>query len=101
MGVVQSVFPTGLDQPETAQSAGFIWVFPLTFVSSAFVPSDSMPGVLQAFAEVNPVTLAVDAARALMIGDGDALGPALGTLAWLVGLLAIFVPLAVCAFRRA
>ena len=87
--------------PETAQSAGFIWVFPLTFVSSAFVPSDSMPGVLQAFAEVNPVTLAVDAARALMIGEGEALEPALGTLAWLVGLLAIFVPLAVRAFRRA
>ena len=60
-----------------------------------------MPGALQAFAEVNPVTLAVDAARALMIGDGDALGPALGTLAWLVGLLAVFVPLAVRAFRRA
>lgn len=87
--------------PETAQSAGFIWVFPLTFVSSAFVPSDSMPGVLQAFAEVNPVTLAVDAARSLMIGEGEALAPALGTLAWLVGLLAIFVPLAVRAFRRA
>ena len=87
--------------PETAQSAGFIWVFPLTFVSSAFVPSDSMPGVLQAFADVNPVTLAVDAARALMIGEGEALEPALGTLAWLVGLLAIFVPLAVRAFRRA
>ncbi len=87
--------------PETAQSAGFIWVFPLTFVSSAFVPSDSMPGVLQAFAEINPVTLAVDAARALMIGEGDALEPALGTLAWLVGLLAIFIPLAVRAFRRA
>lgn len=87
--------------PETAQSAGFIWVFPLTFASSAFVPSESMPGVLQTFAEINPVTLAVDAARALMIGEGDALGPALGTLAWLVGLLAIFVPLAVRAFRRA
>jgi len=87
--------------PETAQSAGFIWVFPLTFVSSAFVPVESMPGALEWFAAVNPVTLTVDAARALMIGEGDALGPALGTLAWLVGLMAIFVPLAVRAFRRA
>jgi ABC transporter DrrB family efflux protein len=87
--------------PETAQSAGFIWVFPLTFVSSAFVPTDSMPGALQAFAEVNPVTLAVDAARALTIGVGDVKGPLLGTLAWLVGLLIVFVPLAVRAFRRA
>jgi ABC transporter DrrB family efflux protein len=87
--------------PETAQSAGFIWVFPLTFASSAFVPTSSMPGVVEAFAQVNPVTFAVDAARALMIGHGDALGPALGTLAWLVGLLLVFVPLSVRALRKA
>ena len=59
--------------PETAQSAGFLWVFPLTFVSSAFVPTDAMPGAVQAFADVNPVTVAVDAARALTTGQGDAL----------------------------
>ncbi|HWI23116.1 MAG TPA: ABC transporter permease [Baekduia sp.] len=87
--------------PETAQSAGFIWVFPLTFASSAFVPAESMPGAVQAFAEVNPITLAVDAVRALTVGGGDALGPALGTIAWLTGLLLVFVPLAVRAFRRA
>jgi ABC transporter DrrB family efflux protein len=87
--------------PETAQSSGFIWVFPLTFISSAFVPTDSMPAALQWFADINPVTLCVNASRALMIGDGDALGPALGTLAWLVGLLIVFVPLAARAFRRA
>ena len=71
--------------PETAQSAGFIWVFPLTFVSSAFVPVESMPARWRRSRTINPVTLVVDAARALMIGEGDALGPALGTLAWLVG----------------
>jgi ABC transporter DrrB family efflux protein len=87
--------------PETAQSAGFIWVFPLTFASSAFVPTDSMPGAVQAFASVNPVTLCVDATRALCTGQGDALGPALGTLAWIAGLLVVFVPLAVRAFKRA
>ena len=87
--------------PEAAQSVGFIWVFPLVFASSAFVPTDSMPGALQAFADINPVTLVVDAARALMIGDGSALGPALGTVAWLVGLLLVFVPLSVRAFRSA
>jgi ABC transporter DrrB family efflux protein len=87
--------------PEAAQSAGFIWDFPLTFVSSAFVPIASMPGVVHTFAQVNPVTLTVDAARALTIGHGDALSPALGTLAWLAGLLIVFVPLAVRAFRRA
>jgi ABC-2 type transport system permease protein len=87
--------------PETAQSAGFIWVFPLTFVSSAFVPTDSMPPALQWFADINPVTLCVDAARALTIGYGDVKGPLLGTLAWLAGLLVVFVPLAVRAFRKA
>jgi ABC transporter DrrB family efflux protein len=87
--------------PETAQSIGFIWVFPLVFASSAFVPADTMPGVVGAFADVNPVTLVADAARALMIGDGGALGPALGTLAWLAGLLLVFVPLSVRAFRKA
>jgi ABC-2 type transport system permease protein/oleandomycin transport system permease protein len=87
--------------PETAQSAGFLWVLPLTFVSSAFVPTDAMPGAVQAFADVNPVTVAVDAARALTTGHGDALPYVLGTLAWLAGLLLVFVPLAVRAFRRA
>jgi ABC-2 type transport system permease protein/oleandomycin transport system permease protein len=87
--------------PETAQSAGFIWVFPLTFASSAFVPTDSMPAAVRAFAEVNPVSLAVDAVRALTIGGTSATAPALQTLAWLAGLLVIFVALAVRAFRRA
>jgi len=56
---------------------------------------------VHAFAVINPVTLVVDAARALMIGHGDALGPALGSLAWMVALLLVFVPLAVRGFRRA
>jgi ABC-2 type transport system permease protein len=87
--------------PETAQSVGFIWVFPLVFASSAFVPTSSMPGVVHTFADINPVTLTVNAARDLTIGHGHALTPTLGTLAWLVGLLLIFVPLSVRAFRRA
>jgi ABC transporter DrrB family efflux protein len=87
--------------PETAQGLGFIWVFPLVFASSAFVKTADMPGFVQTFAEVNPVTLVVDAARALTTGHDDALAPALGTLAWLAALLLVFVPLAVRAFRRA
>lgn len=84
--------------PETAQGVGFIWVFPLTFVSSAFVPTQSMPAAVRAVAEVNPITLCVNAARALMTG-GPA-GPALlGTAAWVVGLLVVFVPLAVSRYR--
>ncbi|HEX4281371.1 MAG TPA: ABC transporter permease [Solirubrobacteraceae bacterium] len=87
--------------PETAQSVGFIWVFPLVFASSAFVPTSSMPAAVRAFADVNPVSLTVNAARDLTVGHGHALGPALGALAWLVGLLLVFVPLAVRQFRRA
>jgi ABC-type multidrug transport system permease subunit len=67
--------PLSVRNPETAQSVGFIWVVPLVFASSAFVPTDSMPGAVQAFADINPVTLTVDAARALTIGEGDALAP--------------------------
>jgi ABC-2 type transport system permease protein/oleandomycin transport system permease protein len=84
--------------PETAQGAGFVWVFPLTFVSSAFVPTSTMPAAVRAFADVNPVTLCVNAVRALTIG-GHAAGPVLGTLAWLVGLPVVFVPFAVSRYR--
>jgi ABC transporter DrrB family efflux protein len=84
--------------PETAQGAGFVWVFPLTFVSSAFVPTNTMPAAVRAFADVNPVTLCVDAVRALTIG-GHATRPVLGTLAWLTGLLLVFVPFAVSRYR--
>lgn len=78
-----------------------MWVVPLTFASSAYVPTSSMPGIVRSFAEINPVTLTVDATRALTIGQGEALSPALGALAWLAGLLLVFVPLNVRAFRRA
>jgi len=60
-----------------------------------------MPAGVRAFADVNPVTLVVDAARALMIGHGDALAPALSTLAWLAAVLVVFVPLSVRALRKA
>ena len=84
--------------PETAQGAGFTWVFPLTFLSSAFVPTHTMPAAVRAFANINPVTLCVDAVRDLTIG-GHATGDVLGTLAWLAGLLIVFVPFAVSRYR--
>ena len=55
--------------PEAAQSLGFILIFPLTFVCSAFVPPATMPGALQWFAEWNPFSITVNAIRALFIGD--------------------------------
>jgi ABC transporter DrrB family efflux protein len=87
-----------LRDPETTQSAGFAWVFPLTFASSAFVPTDSMPGAVKAFAEVNPITLCVDAVRDLTIG-GDATTATLGTLGWLAGLMVVFVTIAMTRYR--
>jgi ABC-2 type transport system permease protein/oleandomycin transport system permease protein len=84
---------------EAAQSGGFIWLFPLTFASSAFVPVDSMPGWLQAFAEHQPVTVTVDAIRAWTLGTpvGTAGWQALG---WCLGILAIFMPLSVAKYKR-
>ncbi|MDQ2713425.1 MAG: ABC transporter permease [Chloroflexota bacterium] len=84
---------------EAAQSAGFVWLFPLTFASSAFVPTKSMPGWLRAFAEHQPVSLIVNAVRGLLLDQPDAstIGQA---LAWCVGILVVFIPLAVWAYGR-
>ncbi len=84
---------------ESAGSIGFLIVFPLTFVSSAFVPVQSMPSLLQAFAKANPFTIVVDAARALFLGTpaGNSIWAA---LAWSIGLIAVFAPVAVARYRR-
>jgi ABC-2 type transport system permease protein/oleandomycin transport system permease protein len=84
---------------EAAQQFGFTAIFPLTFISSAFVPVDSMPGVLQAFAEVNPFTITVDAIRALFRGEpaGNSIW---GATAWGIGLVLVFAPLSVFRYRR-
>jgi ABC-2 type transport system permease protein/oleandomycin transport system permease protein len=86
---------------ETANVAGFVWLFPLTFASSAFVPLDGMPGWLQAFARHTPVTPTCDAVRALL-NDGLPLQrPLLISLAWMVGIIAVFSTLSVRAYRKA
>jgi ABC-2 type transport system permease protein/oleandomycin transport system permease protein len=84
---------------EAAQSAGFVAIFPLVFASSVFVPVDSMPSWLQAFARISPVTLTADAARAFGLG-GNTADSLPGALAWIGGLLAVFVPLCVWRYRR-
>jgi ABC transporter DrrB family efflux protein len=88
-----------VSSPESANSAGFIAIFPLTFISSAFVPVSSMPPVLQAFAKVNPFTIVVDAMRALWIGTpaGNYVWEA---VLWSLVILAVFAPLAVARYRR-
>ena len=91
----------GLSVPnaEVAQSAGFIWLFPLTFASSVFVPVDSMPDWLQAFADVNPVTVTVNAVRELWLGMPSG-NDILWSVLWSLGLIAIFAPLATLRYRR-
>jgi oleandomycin transport system permease protein len=88
-----------VDEPEKVQAFGFVVIFPLTFASSAFVPTATMPGWLQAWVRVNPVTLLADAIRGLLVG-GDVAGPALGSLAWAAAFALVFAPLALAAFRR-
>jgi ABC transporter DrrB family efflux protein len=87
---------------ESVQAFGLIWLFPLTFISSAFVPIATMPGWLQDFANNQPVTLVINAMRAMALG-GPAfpLNPSLWeSLVWLAGVLIVFVPLAVWSYRR-
>ena len=86
--------------PEAAQSLGFILIFPLSFISSAFVPVDSMPAVLQAFAEVNPFTIVVDAMRSLFLGV-PAGNNVWGAFAWAIGIAVFFAFLAVRKYKRA
>jgi ABC transporter DrrB family efflux protein len=86
--------------PEAAQSLGFIVIFPLTFVSSAFVPVESMPGALQAFAEVNPFTIVVDAMRSLFLG-APAGNNVWGAFAWSFAIIAVFATLSVRKYKRA
>jgi ABC-2 type transport system permease protein len=84
---------------EAVHDAGFVWVIPLTFASSALVPVDSMPTVVQWFADVNPVTSVADATRALMLGD-PAGSAVFHSALWIAALLIVFVPLTVRAYQR-
>lgn len=84
---------------EAAQWMGFVIIFPLTFVSGAFVPTDTMPGPLRAFAENQPLTHVIEAMRSWMVGTpmGDS-----GWLAfvWCIGIIAVAAPLAMWLFAR-
>ena len=86
--------------PESAQAASFPVLAPLVFASGAFVPVSSMPGWLQAFADHQPVSAAAAAVRALMVG-GPTATDVWHSIAWNLGILAVFAPLAVRLYRRA
>lgn len=84
---------------EAVNSAGFIWLFPLTFCSSAFVQTSTMPGWLRVFAEHQPFTIMVDAARGLFI-SGSAGTDGWLAVAWCVGIVAVFMPLSAALYRK-
>jgi ABC transporter DrrB family efflux protein len=85
---------------EGAQALGFMLIFPLTFASSAFVPPESMPAAVEAFAEANPFSTIVDATRALFV-DAPAGNDVWAAFAWCLGLIAVFATLSVYRYRRA
>src|SRR5512142_68901 len=89
-----------VSSPEAANSVGFIAVFPLTFISSAFVPVASMPEPLKSFAMVNPFTIVVDAMRSLWLG-APAHNYVWGAVVWSLVIIAVFSPLAVARYRKA
>ena len=107
---VMATVGLAVPSPEVVNNASFMVIMPLTFVSNAFVPSDSLPTPLRIFAEWNPVSAVTQAARELF-GNTNPLAPAseawsmqnpiLYTLIWVVVILAIFVPFAVALYKRA
>ena len=93
---------------EVANNAGFLWVFPLTFIANTFVPLKTLPKVLQAVAEWSPVTCVVSAARDLFgnsdggrpTGNFATQHPAAMSLIWSAAILAVFIPLAVRKYKK-
>jgi len=88
-----------VSSPEAANGAGFVLVFPITFISSAFVPVESMPNGLEQFAQANPVSQVVDAMRALWLG-APADNHIWLAIVWCFVIIALFAPLAVRKYRR-
>jgi ABC transporter DrrB family efflux protein len=92
--------------PEAVQAAVFLPVFPLVFASSVFVPTQTMPGWLQTFADNQPITVTVNALRGLILGQDSleagqtTIGQIFLAVVWAGAILAIFVPLAVRLYRR-
>jgi ABC-2 type transport system permease protein len=97
-----------LRSPEAAQQSGFLIFLPLTFISSAFVPTQGMPGWLQPVAEWNPMSALAAACRHLFGNPNPAASihawpmqhPELAVICWSAAMLAVFAPLAVRLYRR-
>ena len=97
---ISALIGMSVRDPEAAQAAGFIWIFPLVFASSAFVPIASMPSWLQVFTRNNPVTHTIDAIRDMILSR-PVWHDLWLSLLWIAGILVVFVPLAVNRYRNA
>ena len=97
---IQALIGLSVSSVETVQSAGFMWMFPVTFVSSAFIDTATLPGPLRWFADVNPFTSATNATRALYNGQPPG-GDLWIALAWTAGITLVFSFLSVRRFARA
>ena len=95
---IASLFGMLTQDAETAQVLGFLWTFPLVFASGIFVPVQTMPGWLQAFANNQPVTHAAHAVRSLT--QGGEMDAVWKTLLWVVGILIVFIPVSVMRYRN-
>jgi ABC-2 type transport system permease protein/oleandomycin transport system permease protein len=100
MSWVMALIGLGTGNAEAAQAASFPLMALLVFASNSFVATSTMPGPLRAYAEHQPVTATVSAIRALALG-GPTSGKVLAAVAWAVGIIAVFAPLAVRRYRRA
>jgi ABC transporter DrrB family efflux protein len=99
--VIAAFTGLAIGDEESVQAFGLIWLFPITFLSSAFVPIATMPGWLQAFANNQPVTYVIDTMRALALGHLPIEANLWKSLVWLAGIFIVFSPLAVRAYKRA
>ena len=95
---VMAFLGTALRSPEAVQATAFMLVMPLTFASTVLVPAASMPGWLQAFVRINPITIFAEAMRGLMLG-GPVATPLLQAAAWMAGLCLVFGTLTVRRYR--
>ncbi|WP_016906803.1 ABC transporter permease [Streptomyces xiaopingdaonensis] len=85
---------------QAVQGVSFLVLMPLQFGSSIFVPTETMPGWLESFTDVNPLTQLADASRGLVLGQGAVGSPVLWTIVWSVGLTIVTAPLAISKFRK-
>ncbi|WP_026923505.1 ABC transporter permease [Glycomyces arizonensis] len=93
------LFGAVMREPSGVQGLGLVLVMPFTFGSNLLAPTETLPGWLQAWVDVNPASVAMEACRGLLTG-GDVTGEVVSTVLWSVGIIAVFAPLAVAAYRR-